>query len=65
MNRTEQELRDAVFAYLEEREDMRVRWLQQDTEAFEGMVDRVVGCACREISVWNRNEYLLSGGFDA
>lgn len=53
MNRTEQELRDAAFAYLEEREDMEVRWTQRQPDALEAMVDRIVRTARREITDWN------------
>ena len=56
MNRTEQELRDAVFGYLEEREDMEVRWQQTSTEGFEDMVDLVVGYAGRLIRDWNEEQ---------
>lgn len=53
MNRTEQELRDAVFGYLEEREDMEARRFMKNCDYFDAMVDRVVRFALTEIVDWN------------
>jgi len=38
MNRTEQELRDAVFGYLEEREDMEARRFMKNCDYFDAIV---------------------------
>ena len=53
MNRTRQELRDAIFGFLEEREDIRIRWAQKDTDAFISMVDLVEAYADGVVRGWN------------
>ena len=54
MNRTRQELRDAIFGFLEEREDIRIRWASKDTDAFIGLVDVVEAYADGVVEGWNK-----------
>ena len=50
---SELELRDALFAYFEEREDMEVRRYQRDPAALESLIERTVRFARGEIVDWN------------